>query len=72
MNFTSNELASFLNAELQGNPQKIITRVASLVDATSTDLSFLTAKRYVKEVKSTNAGLILMSKKLSVPFDNVL
>ncbi|HPU85299.1 MAG TPA: UDP-3-O-(3-hydroxymyristoyl)glucosamine N-acyltransferase [Candidatus Latescibacteria bacterium] len=53
------QLAAFLGAEWNGDPDLVITGVAPLAEAGATELSFLADPRFAAEARSSEAGAIL-------------
>ena len=54
------ELAAFLDAPFEGDAGRTVTRVASLEDATATDVSFVTKGRAAKTAGDSAAGCLLV------------
>ena len=63
------QLAVILAAELRGDTQCLITGLAGLHDATASQISFVSDKRYASQLASTNAGAVVVRPELadSVP-----
>lgn len=59
--YTLEYIAGFLSAELQGDKNVVVNSLASLDSATSEQLSFISNKRYRKQLASTTAGAVLLS-----------
>lgn len=61
--FTLDELASKLEATLIGDasPSTVITKIASLSDAKSGDITFLVNPKYRKQLSVTQADVVLLS-----------
>lgn len=64
---TLQQLADLLNVTCPAHGDREVRGVSSLVEATPTDLSILTADRYVPQYKATRAGAVLAGKKLRFP-----
>lgn len=64
--FTLEEIASYIDCQLVGNPQHEICNVADLETATNQDASFLSNPRYKQAMKSSQAGAIFIDKQTSV------
>ena len=47
------EIASQLGAELRGDPDRIIKKIAALEDAGDGDVAFLTQDKYKKQLETT-------------------
>jgi UDP-3-O-[3-hydroxymyristoyl] glucosamine N-acyltransferase len=56
-------IAKYLNAELVGDADKTITGISTLVSATSDHLSFLANPKYIRDLQSTSAGVVILSRK---------
>ncbi|NLO54420.1 MAG: UDP-3-O-(3-hydroxymyristoyl)glucosamine N-acyltransferase [Gammaproteobacteria bacterium] len=61
LQFTLAQLAEILGAELRGDAQKVIVGLATLQDATTDQLSFLSNGHYRKLLEHTQAGVMLLS-----------
>jgi UDP-3-O-[3-hydroxymyristoyl] glucosamine N-acyltransferase len=57
------ELAQQFNAEIYGKDSVDIQYVAALEDAKTNDISFISNRKYLKHVLSTNAAAVVMSKQ---------
>jgi UDP-3-O-[3-hydroxymyristoyl] glucosamine N-acyltransferase len=55
------EIADQFSLEVIGDPERIIEGIATLKEAQPTDLSFLTSRSYMNDLKSTNAGIVLLA-----------
>ena len=55
------ELADLFNSTIHGNPQILINGVASLEDANSNEISFISNRKYLSKLEHTNAGAVVMS-----------
>lgn len=58
---TVQEIAEKLDGKVIGDPSIILSGVASLLEATAEDLSFLANAKYADQVKSTKAGCVLLA-----------
>ncbi|MCY4473149.1 MAG: UDP-3-O-(3-hydroxymyristoyl)glucosamine N-acyltransferase [Kistimonas sp.] len=58
--YTLEELASFLQAQIQGDPAVVITGLSSLQDAGPGSLSFLANPGYKKYLADTQAGAVIV------------
>ena len=56
------EIAQFLDGELVGDPDIIITGVAKIEEARKGELTFLANPKYFKYLETTNASAVLVSK----------
>ena len=61
MSYTLAEIAKISGAVLDGDPGKIIKGVATLAAAKPGDLSFLSNRRYVRFLKTSQASAIILS-----------
>jgi UDP-3-O-[3-hydroxymyristoyl] glucosamine N-acyltransferase len=61
MSFTLQELSRIAQAELRGDPERIITRVATLQDADEGAISFLANRRYKAFLGDTRASAVILS-----------
>jgi UDP-3-O-[3-hydroxymyristoyl] glucosamine N-acyltransferase len=57
------QIATLLNIPLRGDAQRKISAVASLEEASSSDISFLLADSYLKQFASTKAAAVIVSKR---------
>lgn len=64
---TLKEIAQLTKAEVKGNPDHLITDVADLESATSTDASFLGNPKYEQAMLSSAAGVIFISSSAQLP-----
>jgi UDP-3-O-[3-hydroxymyristoyl] glucosamine N-acyltransferase len=62
-NYSLGEIAAFLNAELRGDPQTLISGLNTLQNAGSNELAFLANEKYVSQMASSSAGAIILSAK---------
>ena len=60
---TLGELAKRLNAKLKGDPKKLVEGVNTLSSACSSDISFLSRKKFLKELKITKACAVLIEEE---------
>lgn len=63
--FTLKELAKESQSQFFGNENHVVLNVSSLESATDTDVSFLANPKYLKELKTTQAGIICIDKNTS-------
>jgi UDP-3-O-[3-hydroxymyristoyl] glucosamine N-acyltransferase len=59
--YTIAELADYINGEVKGDAQHVISNVATLANATSAELSFLANPKYRKYLSTTHAGCVLVN-----------
>ena len=57
------DISEHYKCEIVGNSQKIIHDISTLSEATNSDISFLSNKRYVEQFKQSKAGVIIVEKK---------
>ena len=57
------QIAEILNAELVGVDSLSISRIATLENAKSDEISFLANKKYRAQLATTNAGAVILSEK---------
>ena len=62
------ELASYLQAELYGDPDYRIQGLSTLVAADNNELAFLANNRYQKCLADTKAGCVMLSPSMSAAF----
>lgn len=58
--FTLAELATYLDAEIQGNPDHQITGMAGIKQATNSQVSFLSNPKYTAFLSDSKAGAVLL------------
>ncbi len=63
MNVT--EIANITGGEIKGDPNRVIDSVASIRNAKSNDLSFVSSKRYLDQLQASGASVVLVSKDLA-------
>jgi UDP-3-O-[3-hydroxymyristoyl] glucosamine N-acyltransferase len=61
---TAQDIASLVEGKIKGNPDSIVSEVASLTDAKPESVSFLGNKMYLNQLKSSAAGVILVKPDL--------
>lgn len=54
------ELASYLDAEIHGDPEGKVRSISSLADANSDQVSFLASAKYLEQLKQTSAGAVIL------------
>ncbi len=64
--YTLSQIAKFIDGEIQGDPELIISGVNSLENAKPGDLSFIYKKKYVRLLETTQASVVLLSKEHAV------
>lgn len=68
------DIASYLNGELKGDPNIKITGVASFKEATSSDITLLFEKKFLKELATCKASALITSFSLEscpIPYIHV-
>lgn len=60
----ASEIASMVNGELFGDPDRTITGVAGIRDAKESDLSFVGSKTYEEMLNDSAAGIVLISEDI--------
>lgn len=66
MKLTAKEIARIVGGEIAGNEEAVVTSVASLPEASSQDLTFLGNPKYLKDLPSCQAGILLAKKDVKV------
>ena len=64
---TLGQLAQHVNGKVKGDAQTLISAVATLDSATSSDISFLSNPKYEKAVATTKAGAIIVGRDIPSP-----
>ncbi|MCG8564465.1 MAG: UDP-3-O-(3-hydroxymyristoyl)glucosamine N-acyltransferase [Desulfobacterales bacterium] len=54
------EIADFIDGEIQGDENRVITGVSSLEDAGSTEIAFAGDKKYLDQIQGSNAGAVII------------
>lgn len=62
--YTLKELAGFINAKIVGDANFEITSIASAALAKNNQLSYVVSKKYKKELKTSQAGAIILNEDL--------
>lgn len=70
MRITAQELAIFLNAEIEGNPQAVVDKLVKIEEADPDSLCFIANPKYEHFVETTHAGILVVSKDLQVKNNN--
>lgn len=58
------DLQAHLGGQIRGNPDRKITRAASLESAQAEDLSFLVSAKYLDKAKASEAGVLIVPESL--------
>ena len=69
MQFSAQQIAALLGGQLIGNGNVLVSDVAPIESARSQHLAFITDKKYLPFLASTQAGVVLMTKDLKDPID---
>ena len=64
MEFSSGQIAALLGGRLIGNANAMVSDVAPIENAEARHLSFITDEKYIHCLKTTRAGVVLMSASL--------
>ena len=67
--FTLDEIVEGIECIIKGDRKKIIKNISTLKDASSSDLSFFSNKKYMRDFEISKSGVIIVEKKYST-FDN--
>lgn len=59
--YTLASLATLIDAEVQGDGNFVVNKIATLATATSTDLAFLANKKYRNQLAATQAGAVILA-----------
>jgi UDP-3-O-[3-hydroxymyristoyl] glucosamine N-acyltransferase len=60
--FTAQQIATFLKGEVDGNPQQIVNNISKIDNGVPNTLSFLANPAYEKYIYTTKASVIIVSK----------
>ena len=64
---TLGQLAEYVGGEIIGNPNIKIKAAATIGDAQKDDITFLSNAKYENQLQTTNAGAIVVAKKVQTP-----
>jgi UDP-3-O-[3-hydroxymyristoyl] glucosamine N-acyltransferase len=64
MEFSAQQIAAVLGGELRGNGQAMVSDVAPVEHAQAHHLSFVTDEKYLPMLKTTHAGVVLVTRSL--------
>ncbi|MFT6387194.1 MAG: UDP-3-O-[3-hydroxymyristoyl] glucosamine N-acyltransferase [Cellvibrionaceae bacterium] len=67
--YSITELAEFIGASFEGDGDHLIYTLASLPEATETDLAFYASSAYKKKLQSTRAGCVLLQESHKAEFN---
>ena len=60
ISFSLKQIASFLDAQVQGDETAVITGIATLESANASHLAFLSNPKYAKQLESCQAGAVIL------------
>ena len=60
--FKLSEIADFLGGQLVGNGSKTVFEIKTLLDADKGSISFIYSKKFKKDLESTSASVVIISK----------
>src|SRR6266513_6381501 len=66
---TLTDIAKVLGLPAPSHPTRTISGMATLLDATETDLSFLGSDTYLKDFEKTKAAAVIVKKGVHLPQD---
>ena len=66
MQITVKEITDLVQGSLEGNGSTVIQGAAGLLEAKSSDISFLGNPKYAQQISLTKAGALLLSKQQDV------
>jgi UDP-3-O-[3-hydroxymyristoyl] glucosamine N-acyltransferase len=70
---TLQELADYVGGRVEGDPERVIRGVAGIDEATPEDITFVANPKYVRRLRETRAGAVIVSPGLSrAPCDRLV
>ena len=72
MKKTLNEIASFLNGKVSGDPQVVIENIRGIDEAKAGDLTFVANPKYMDMLEKTNASAVLVSPGIKKADKNLI
>ena len=63
--FNLEEIVNGLGCDIKGDPKKVIKNISTLKEASSSDLSFFSNKKYIKDFEISQSGVIVVEKSFS-------
>lgn len=66
MEFTAKVIADYLQGEIEGNPDAVVTNVSRIEEGEEGTLSFLANPKYEKYLYTTNSTIVLINKDLTL------
>lgn len=70
MQITAQELAAFLDGEVVGNPQKIVSKLSKIEEAESDSLCFIANPKYEHFAEGSHAGIIVVNQSFNAINNN--
>jgi UDP-3-O-[3-hydroxymyristoyl] glucosamine N-acyltransferase len=67
---TLSDIADLLNCPSPADSSRTVTGVATLVDATPAELSFLASEKYLSDFAATRAAAVIVQKRVKLPPDH--
>src|SRR2546421_2191849 len=67
---TLGEIAQLLNVPLASNAGRAVTGMATLDEASPSDLSFLGSDAYLNDFERTNAAAVIVNRRVKLPADH--
>lgn len=64
MQFTAEQIATFLNGTVEGNPSVIVTQLAKIEEGKEGELSFLSNSKYEHYLYDTRSSIVIVDAKL--------
>lgn len=64
MQFTAEQIATFLNGEVEGNPNVVVTQLAKIEDGREGALSFLSNSKYEHYLYDTQSSVVIVGANL--------
>lgn len=62
MEFTASQIASFLKGEIEGDPEKKVSRISTIEEGGQGSLTFLSNPAYTHHIYTTSASIVLVSE----------
>lgn len=59
------DIATKINAEMQGDGSVLVESIANLTNAKSNQITFLSNKKYVKDLSTSQAGAVILNKEFA-------
>ena len=67
--FKLSQLAEILGAEVEGDPNKEIFGIGTLINSTDQDISFIARESYVSQLSTTKAGAVICDSNISQMYE---